>query len=44
MMNMTLPAVITPLSIYDGCSTWKTFWEEKFKGDKKLFSAVNMKH
>ena len=36
-MNMKLLAVVTPPSIYHGCSTRKTFWEEK------LFSAVNMK-
>ena len=43
MMNMKLLAVLTPPSIYHGCSTWKTFWEEKFLGEEKLFSAVNMK-
>ena len=43
MMNMKLLAVVTPPSIYHGCSTWKTFWEEKFTGEEKLFSAVNMK-
>ena len=36
-------AVVTPLSIYHGFSTWKTFWEERFTGEEKLFSAVNMK-
>ena len=35
--------VVTPLSIYHGCSNWKTFWKEKFTGEEKLFSAVNMK-
>ena len=44
MMNMKLQEFVTPLSIYHGCSTWKTFWEEKFTGEKKLFSAVNMKN
>ena len=36
--------VVTPLSSYHGCSTWKTFWEEKFTGKKDLFQSVNMKH
>ena len=35
--------VITPPSIYHGCSTRKTFWEEKFTGKKDLFHSVNMK-
>ena len=43
MMNMKLLAVATPPSIYHGCSTRKTPWEEKFTGEEKLFSAVNMK-
>ena len=43
MMNMNLLAVITPPSIYHGCSTWKTFWEGKFTGKENLFLAVNMK-
>ena len=38
MMNTKLLEVVTPPSIYHGCSTWKTFWEEK------LFSSVNMKN
>ena len=29
-MNMNILAVVTSLSIYHGCSTGKTFWEEKF--------------
>ena len=29
-------AILTPPSIYHGCSTWKTFWEENF-------TPVNMK-
>ena len=37
MMNIKLLAVVTPPSIYHGCFTRKTFWEEN------LFSAVNMK-
>ena len=44
MMNMNLLAVVTPPSIYHGCSTRKTFWEEKFTGEEKLFSAVNLKY
>ena len=27
-----------------GCSTWKTFWEEKFTGKKYLFQSVNMRN
>ena len=30
MMNMKLLSVVTPPSIYHGCSTGKTFWEERF--------------
>ena len=41
MMNMKLLAVVTPPSIYHGCSTHKTFWEVKFKFGE--FTAVNMK-
>ena len=48
MMNMKLLAVVTPPSIYHGCSTCKTFWEDKFTGDEKTtvgeFSAVIMKN
>ena len=48
MMNMKLLAVVTPPSIYHGCSTRKLFWEEKFTGEEKFtlgeFSAVNMKN
>ena len=37
--------VVTPPSIYHGCSTWKTFWEEKFTGKKQdLFEPVNMRN
>ena len=43
MINMKLLAVVTPPSICHGCSTWKTFWEEKLTDKEKLFSAVNMK-
>ena len=41
---MKLLEVVTPLSMYHGCSTEKMFWEEKFTGEEKLFSAVNMKN
>ena len=40
---MKLLVVVTPPSIYHGCSTWKTFWEEKFTGRENLFQSVNMK-
>ena len=36
--------VVTPPSIYHGCSTRKTFREKKFTGEEKLFSSVNMKN
>ena len=36
---------VTPPSIYHGCSTRKTFWEEKFAGKKQdLFKPVNMRN
>ena len=40
---MKLLAVVTPPSIYHGCSTRKTLWEEKFTGKKSLFLLVNIK-
>ena len=40
---MKLLEVVTQPYIYHGCSTQKTFWEEKFTGEENLFSAVNMK-
>ena len=43
-MNMKLLAVVTPPSIYHCCSNWRTFWEENFTGEEKLFSAVNMEN
>ena len=47
MINMKLLAVVTPLSIYHGFYTRKTFWEEKFTGAEKFTSGefldVNMK-
>ena len=41
---MKLLAVVTPPSIYHGCSTQKTLWEENFTGKENLFLAVNMKN
>ena len=41
---MNFLAVVTPPSIYHGCSIWKTFWEENFTGKKDLFQSVNMKN
>ena len=41
---MKFLVVVTPPSIYHGCSTRKTFWEEKFTGKKDLFQFVNMKN
>ena len=43
-MNMNLLSVVTPPSIYHGCSTRKTFWERKFTGKENLFLAENMKN
>ena len=37
--------VVTPPSIYHGCSTRMTFWEEKFTGKKQdCFEPVNMRN
>ena len=41
---MKFLVVVTPLSIYHGCSTWKTFWEEIFTGKKDLFESMNMEN
>ena len=41
---MRLLAAVTPPSIYHGCSTRKTFWEEKFTDKESLFLSVNMKN
>ena len=41
---MKLLVVVTPPSIYHGCSTQKTFWEENFTGKKDLFQSLNMKN
>ena len=40
---MKFLVVVTPPSIYPGCSNQKTFWKEKFTGKKDLFQSVNMK-
>ena len=44
MMYMKILSVVTPRYIYHGCSTQKTFWEEKITGKKDLFLSVNMKN
>ena len=36
--------VVTPPSIYHGCSTRKKFWEVNFTGKQDLFQYVNMKN
>ena len=36
-INMKFLVVVTPPSIYHGCSTRKTFWEEKFTGKQDFF-------
>ena len=41
---MKLLVVVTPPSIYHGCSNRKTFWEEKFTGKEDFFLSVNMKN
>ena len=41
---MKFLVVLTPPSIYHGCSTRKTFCEEKFTGKQDLFEYVNMKN
>ena len=41
-MNINIIEVLTPLSIYHGCSTHKTFWEENFTPGE--FTSVNMKN
>ena len=40
---MKFLVVVTPPSIYHGCSTRKTFCEENFTGKKDLFQSMNMK-
>ena len=39
---MKFLVVVTPPSIYHGCSTRKEFLEEKFTGKEDLFLSVNM--
>ena len=42
---MKFLAIVSPPSIYHGCSSRKTFWEEKFAGKKQdLFEPVNMRN
>ena len=42
---MKFLVVVKPLSIYYGCFTRKTFWEEKFTGKKQdFFESVNMRN
>ena len=47
MAKMKILAVVTPPSIYHGCSTWKTFCKEHFTGEENVtlgeISAMNMK-
>ena len=41
---MKFLVVVTPPSIYHGCSSRKTFWGEKFTDKKYLFQSVKMKN
>ena len=41
---MKFLVVVTPPSMYHGCSTRKKFWEEKFTGKRDLFQSVNTKN
>ena len=41
---MNFLVVVTPPSIYQGCSTRKMFWEETFTGKQYLFESVSMKN
>ena len=41
---MKFIVVVTPPSIYHGCSTRKALWEENFTGKQDLFESVNMKN
>ena len=41
---MKFLAVVTPPSIYHGCSTRKTSWEENSTGEEDLFLSVNLKN
>ena len=40
---MKFLVVVTPPSIYYGCSTRNTFWKENFTGKQDLFQSVSMK-
>ena len=40
---MKFLAFVTLPSMYHGCSTRQTFWEEKFTGKENVFLSVNMK-
>ena len=42
-INIKSLVVVTPPSIYHGCSNKKTFWEGKFTGKKYVFQSVNIK-
>ena len=44
VIKMKFLVVVTPLSIYHGCSTRNMFWEKKFTGKQDLFESVNMKN
>ena len=41
---MNILVVVTPLSIYHGCSTRRTFLEEKLTGKQGFFESVKMKN
>ena len=41
---MKVLVVVTPPSIYHGCSTQKTFWGEIFTGKQDFFEYANMKN
>ena len=41
---MKFLVVVIPPSIYHGCSTRKTFCEEKLTGKKDFFQSMNMKN
>ena len=44
MNYITILSVVTPLSIYHGCSTWKTFWEGKFvQVNMKISGCCNVR-
>ena len=43
-ISMKFLVVVTPPSIYHGCSTRKTFWEENLTGKKYLFQSANIKN